>query len=148
MTKKNDTDGQPRSGAATCSAPWSFVNHTWAESTVYDAHDRPVCSFSIREEATEETQEVLERRMDAHVRLVTAAPDLLAALQSGLAVGQIVGGSKALAHDAIEKALGIPAQNAKAVLMPLPPMPSESSEGGILRAAAAQLSPEDLHEKA
>lgn len=61
---------------AHCSAPWSFVEHTWAESTVYDANDLAVCTFSIRYEATEETQEVLERRMDEQVRLVANAPAL------------------------------------------------------------------------
>jgi len=60
---------------------WVIVDHSWAETSIYDDSGDVVCTLSIRDEATEETQYELEVLMGKRARLIAAAPELLAALK-------------------------------------------------------------------
>jgi len=59
--------------------PWELFEHSWSDSSIYGGpkNEKLICKFSIYGEATEETQEHLEKEMDANARLIAAAPELL-----------------------------------------------------------------------
>jgi hypothetical protein len=58
-------------------APWYVAEHSWAESSIY-SKDNLIASLSIRDEATEETQDILEKEMDANAKLLAAPHEILA----------------------------------------------------------------------
>ena len=62
--------------------PWKVLEHSWSDtSIVAEGFDHGICSLDINH-ATEDSQEADEALMAANARLIAAAPDLLAALQS------------------------------------------------------------------
>lgn len=63
------------------SARWRVVKHSWAETSLLDEGGSQVCLLSIRGEATEETQDDLERRTAKRAKMIAAAPDLAEALK-------------------------------------------------------------------
>jgi hypothetical protein len=73
--------------------PWHLVGHNWSDKSIYDADKKLICTSSIEGEATEETQEELERIQDEQIRhiircvnnheaLVKALEDALVLLES------------------------------------------------------------------
>ena len=62
--------------------PWSFVDHSWCDKSVYarlhETDERRIALFHLDEDASED-EEAVEI---ANARLIAAAPELLDALQS------------------------------------------------------------------
>lgn len=59
--------------------PWTMFETSWSNIGIY-AGDTEIAGLDIYDEATEETQDALEKQMGANARLIAAAPELLAAL--------------------------------------------------------------------
>lgn len=55
---------------------WEVNEHSWSDTSI-SVGDKTICSMSICEDATEETQEGLESEMTANAKLIAASPDLL-----------------------------------------------------------------------
>jgi hypothetical protein len=51
---------------------WTACDHSWSETSIY-ADDRHVCSLSIEDGATEDTQDALESEMAADVAFIVRA---------------------------------------------------------------------------
>ena len=97
--------------------PWKVLEHSWSDtSIVAEGFDHGICLLDINY-ATEESQEADEAQMAANARLIAAAPDLLAVLQTIVRVadGRQISGNLILdensplmdaARDAINKATG------------------------------------------
>lgn len=56
---------------------WSVTEHNWSTTTIYGPNKERICRICIEDEATEDTQQELERIASANARLIAAAPDLL-----------------------------------------------------------------------
>lgn len=61
--------------------PWSYVEHNWSDTSIYGADNKWLAKLSIRDEATEYTQEKLEKEMGANARLIAVAPEMLEVLE-------------------------------------------------------------------
>lgn len=61
--------------------PWSYVEHNWSDTSIRDKNGNRICLISIEDEATERNQYELEKIALANARLITAAPELLEALE-------------------------------------------------------------------
>ena len=60
--------------------PWSASNRSWCDTYIIaPTFDHAICCLDINH-ATEESQEADEAQMAANARLISAAPDLLAAV--------------------------------------------------------------------
>lgn len=60
---------------------WTFTSHNWSDTTVYDELGNIVCTLSIDEDIDEDDQEEYECALNNNARLISAAPDLLNALE-------------------------------------------------------------------
>lgn len=60
---------------------WTFTSHNWSDTTVYDELGNVVCTLSIDEDIDEDDQEEYEGAVNNNARLISAAPDLLKALE-------------------------------------------------------------------
>ena len=67
--------------------PWTAVKHSWSRTGIYSSGNVGIAALDISDEATEETQEVLESAMSANARLIAAAPELLSALKTFVEYG-------------------------------------------------------------
>lgn len=88
--------------------PWELVEHSWSDTSILSG-DKTIATKSIYDECTEETQEFVENETSANFRLLTASPDLLAALIDLLVFCRSHGmdnGFSEQAETAINKALG------------------------------------------
>lgn len=56
---------------------WEVVEHSWSDTSIYDQDGNVICTKSIYDEATEETQDQLESEVSDNFNLIAAAPDLL-----------------------------------------------------------------------
>lgn len=63
-------------------APWSIIEHSWSDTSIQAQDGGTICKLSIYDEADEDTQESLERIMDANARLIAAAPELLSTCET------------------------------------------------------------------
>jgi hypothetical protein len=63
---------------------WKKCEHSWSDTSIYDEDGRQVCTKSIRDEATETTQDELDKQVQKDFDLISAAPDLLEALKLAL----------------------------------------------------------------
>lgn len=70
--------------------PYEVVEHNWSDTSIY-ANGKQICTHSIYDEATEDTQEELEAQTAANFRLFAASPDLYAALDNLTATMKAVG---------------------------------------------------------
>lgn len=92
------------------SGPWKAEDNSWEVSTVYSASGE-VARCYIDSNVTEDTQDRLEPIKEANARLISAAPDLLEALQGMVAWAddlqrQDPAGDLLKARSAIAKATG------------------------------------------
>lgn len=66
--------------------PWTVVDHSWQEVSVYDAEGCIVCALRLDEDDCDDlTVDALEATMNANAHLIAAVPDLLTAAQTVLA---------------------------------------------------------------
>lgn len=93
--------------------PWSLCEHSWSDTSIIGSGNRKVCTMSIADIATEDTQELEEKWMAADAeliallanhapaiaRLVRAAEDALLAINMGL------GQTDAEYEDAVKQAI-------------------------------------------
>lgn len=63
------------------SGEWEVVEHSWSDTSIY-CGNKVICTNSIYEEATEETQDELENEVSANFKLMAASKDLLKACQA------------------------------------------------------------------
>jgi hypothetical protein len=61
------------------SGSWSAVTHSWSDINVY-SDKKCIAKLSIYDEATEDTEHDLHYEMFANARLISAAPELMEAL--------------------------------------------------------------------
>lgn len=62
---------------------WEVVEHSWSDTSIM-CGDKTICTMSIYDEATEDTQEELEDEVSRHFKLIASAPELLEALKDSL----------------------------------------------------------------
>lgn len=62
--------------------PWTVIDNSWEVSTVYGPDGEAVAECPINSIVTEETQFEHEAVKEANARLISAAPDMLAALEN------------------------------------------------------------------
>ncbi|HEX7844359.1 MAG TPA: hypothetical protein VF476_01085 [Chitinophagaceae bacterium] len=56
--------------------PWKVCEHSWSDSSITGS-GQTICTISICDETTEETQEALGAEMDANFKLIAVAPEML-----------------------------------------------------------------------
>jgi hypothetical protein len=61
--------------------PWRIVEHSWEESSVYDAETDTICNIKIDWDVTEETQAHYEQIVADKARAIAALPDLIEAAE-------------------------------------------------------------------
>lgn len=66
------------------SLPLEVIKHSWAETSIVDASGNRIALLSIAYEATEETEEALEKQMDERAALIVTAVNSHAALVEAL----------------------------------------------------------------
>ena len=55
---------------------WELVEHNWSDTSIYDKNGNVVCTKSIYDEATEETQDELENKVSNNFKLLVCAPEM------------------------------------------------------------------------
>lgn len=65
--------------------PWTVTEHYWSDTAIYDSDGEVVASLSICDDATEDNQEELEKRMGANARLISCAPEMYEELKLSIA---------------------------------------------------------------
>lgn len=76
--------------------PWHKVEHSWSDTSIYDADQNPVFTSSIRDDATEDNQEELEAKqrevidftltaVNHHQELITRLYNLVNEIESHFA---------------------------------------------------------------
>jgi hypothetical protein len=78
---KKDPAQERRTMSNFTQGPWNEVTHSWSDIGVYSDKKR-IAMLSIADEATEDTEHDLHYEMFANAQLISAAPDLLEALES------------------------------------------------------------------
>jgi hypothetical protein len=59
---------------------WELVEHSWSDTSII-CRDKTICTKSIYDECTEETQEEVEAETSANFKLIVASKELLEALK-------------------------------------------------------------------
>jgi hypothetical protein len=92
--------------------PWEIVEHSWSDTSLVFGN-KTICTNSIYDEATEETQDELESEVSANFNLMSASLDMLEALQKVYRLAKKIGLEEDLDFEefdymgaAINKALG------------------------------------------
>lgn len=62
---------------------WEVVEHSWSDTSII-CGDKTICTMSIYDEATEDTQDELEDEVSRNFKLIASAPKLLDALQDAI----------------------------------------------------------------
>jgi len=62
---------------------WEVVEHSWSDTSIM-CGDKTICTMSIYDEATEETQDELEDEVSRNFKLIASAPELLEACKEAL----------------------------------------------------------------
>jgi hypothetical protein len=62
---------------------WEVVEHSWSDTSIM-CGDKTICTMSIYDEATEETQNELEDEVSRNFKLIVSSPHLLDALQDAV----------------------------------------------------------------
>jgi hypothetical protein len=58
-------------------APWSTIEHSWSDTSIFDKDNNVVCSLSVEGECDENNQEQFEQLMAANAKLISKAPKML-----------------------------------------------------------------------
>lgn len=66
----------------TIKGPFRIVEHNWEETSVCDAEGDVLCSISISENATEETQDYYEQITAAKANAIAQIPELIDATEA------------------------------------------------------------------
>lgn len=53
---------------------WEVIEHSWSDTSIYDQDGNVICTKSIYDEATEETQDQLESEVSDNFNLIAVAP--------------------------------------------------------------------------
>lgn len=56
---------------------WEVIEHSWSDTSIYDQDGNVICTKSIYDEASEETQDELESIVSDNFKLIAAAPEML-----------------------------------------------------------------------
>jgi len=61
---------------------WEVIEHSWSDTSIYDEAKNVICTKSIYDECTEETQEEVENEVSKNFKLIACAPEMLEVLQN------------------------------------------------------------------
>lgn len=69
------------------STPWTVTANSWQYTTIYSADGTRICQLDLEDwDVTEDSQTALEAKQAKVAALLSAAPDLLAALKATLEI--------------------------------------------------------------